>query len=724
MTGSLDAASYLLATNATNTAATALRDGLSASVLSYDAVIYGGTARAVFAAAHVARMGFRPLIIAPNGRIGGIDTGGLARRDMKGFNPHLGLNLLSRRQRAREAVYYGVDLATFAYSGSVPLSVEPKVAENLYREMLKEYGIPVLYFYRVSTINKPNLDIESIIVENIYANSQTKKIVGQIFIECSDECNFLIRTPGVTYNVGREANATYSETLSGVRGLQTDAGITTEVSPYVTAGVAASGLLPYVNAATVSAVGTADGNVQAFNHRLITTTDVANMQASWPQPLNYNPQWYEIYGRLCAANPTNFVTLSKAFLSVRVCTQTGINPTFSKYDWNNNGLSWSSDFIGGNVGFFTTDYAAQQTIVENHFDYTLGFVKFLQTDSRVPSALKTLIAGYALTKDEFQSDAYASVGQTYAARLKGTGMSPELYVREGARVVGDYVMTQAHVQKTTTVTDPVAYGIYNIDSHFCSRWATSTADSAVVRAEGGMTSILAGTFGIDYRVMLPKARECGNLLIVGPGMSTTHTAYNATRLEMTFNSLGEAAGVAAGLSLRTKRRLHAIKGGDLIPYLRTENTAPANVINVSGASAVASPANATITVTGTWTWGNTATADFLGVGYASVSGGSGQKIRVTPNSGAFPAGPVQLQLNMIVNSSSSLAVKVIVNDSTGTYTLYPKVQKGKTFFADLGVFQWAGDGTDYIEVWNAGDPNIAGSGSAAQQFDAVSILPL
>src|SRR3546814_8904222 len=43
--------------------------------------------------------------------------------------------------------------------------------------------------------------------------------------------------------------------------------------------------------------------------------------------------------------------------------------------------------------------------------------------------------------------------------------SPQLYIRESRRLIGEVVMTQHHCQGREVVDDPIGYAAYTMDSH-------------------------------------------------------------------------------------------------------------------------------------------------------------------------------------------------------------------------------------------------------------------
>ncbi len=56
---------------------------------------------------------------------------------------------------------------------------------------------------------------------------------------------------------------------------------------------------------------------------------------------------------------------------------------------------------------------------------------------------------------------------------------PQLYVREGRRMRGAYVLTQADVLKNAAKPDPIAVVSFPIDSHDCQRVRVATPRSSM-----------------------------------------------------------------------------------------------------------------------------------------------------------------------------------------------------------------------------------------------------
>jgi len=123
-----------------------------------------------------------------------------------------------------------------------------------------------------------------------------------------------------------------------------------------------------------------------------------------------------------------------------------------------------------------------------------------------------------------------------------------LYVREGRRMVSDYVMTQAHCESLCVAKDSVGLASYPMDSHFCQRVIVEENGVLTVRNEGGFGHPFPKAYPVAYRAIVPSGGECANLLVPGC-LSASHVAYGSIRMEPVFMILGQSAGLAAALAI-------------------------------------------------------------------------------------------------------------------------------------------------------------------------------
>ncbi len=75
--------------------------------------------------------------------------------------------------------------------------------------------------------------------------------------------------------------------------------------------------------------------------------------------------------------------------------------------------------------------------------------------------------------------------------------------------------------------------------------------------EGNVEATVHKPFPISYRSIVPKKTECTNLL-VPVCLSATHTAFGSIRMEPVFMILGQSAGAAAAIAIKSKKSVQDI----------------------------------------------------------------------------------------------------------------------------------------------------------------------
>src|SRR6266851_8532165 len=129
---------------------------------SYDLVVYGGTAGGVITAVSGAREGLKVVLLEPGNHLGGMATGGLSRTDF-GKKEVLGGDAVEfywRVGRKYEIGRYAQDVAWF---------YEPKVGEQVFREMLDQAKVRVLTRHRLrekTGVTKSGAKVLSVTMEN------------------------------------------------------------------------------------------------------------------------------------------------------------------------------------------------------------------------------------------------------------------------------------------------------------------------------------------------------------------------------------------------------------------------------------------------------------------------------------------------------------------------------------------------------------------------------
>ena len=471
-----------------------------------DIFIYGGTSAGVIAARSAALQGKTVIIVEPTNHIGGLTTGGLGYTDI-GKNQEL---------KGLAAEFYR-DIGKHYGTGGGKLVFEPKVASGIYAGYLDDSRITVLKKTGIKKLVKSGKRIKAAVVSGLdekgKCTGKNRKIKAKVFIDASYEGD-LLPLSGVSFTTGREKSSKYGEKWNGFhfsRYHQFPDG----VDPYVIEGDPQSGLLWGISSSSPSQEGDGDSLIQAYNLRVCLTDSTEN-KIPITEPDNYDATRYELLARLMAAQKPD----ARYFIWSPMPGR--------KTDINNYG-GFSTDMIGMNYDYIGASYERRAQILDAHTDYTKGLFWFILTDPRVPEKLSKEISRWGYPKDEYPENNH---------------WTPQLYVREGRRMVSDYVVTQADCEGKTRAEDGIAEAAYMMDSHNCQRVVVEKDGRRMVKNEGDVEIKIPGPYPISYRAIVPSADECSNLL-VPVCLSASHIAYGSIRMEPVFMSLGEVAARAA-----------------------------------------------------------------------------------------------------------------------------------------------------------------------------------
>ncbi len=509
---------------------------------SADLVVYGATASGVITAYSAAREGLRVVLLEPRMHLGGMVTGGLSATDLGQFKVIGGY---ARDFYMQAAAHYGLhDL-----DRPEDWRSEPHVDEAIFRKMLADAGVEV--HFRERLIEHRGVEVNGQHIASI-TTMDGRRWTAKVFADCGYEGDLMAQA-GVKYVYGRESIAQYGEGLAGVRAYTPKHQFTWPLSAYDEHHK----LLPEINPGPLAAPGTADKLVQTYNFRPILTHDPANM-LPFPRPAHYDASRFALLRRYLSefeAHKGRAPNLHDVTNPVPIPNQ--------KADFNNNGPI-STDYIGHSWKYPDGSYAEKQAIWDDHLKYTEGFFYFLAHDPSVPPGLQKEVNEWGLPKDEFQDSGH---------------WSNQLYIREGRRMVGVYVMRQVDLQTARTKPDSIGMGSYNSDSHNIQRIAK--ADGTVTNE--GDVQVPVQPYEIPYRVMLPDKSQMQNLL-VPVCVSATHVAYSSLRMEPQYMIMGQAAGVAASLSIRKGLAVQDVPVAELQENLRSHHA----VLHLSEANGAAS----------------------------------------------------------------------------------------------------------------------------------------
>jgi hypothetical protein len=652
-----------------------------------DLVVYGGTSAGVIAAVQAKKMGRSVLIVCPDKHLGGLSSSGLGFTDTgnKAVIGGLSRDFYHRvwkyyqkpetwTQQKREE-YGNKGQGTPAMDGEhrTMWIFEPRVAEAVFEDYVREFAIPVhrdRWLDRKDGVKKEGDRIVSI------RTLDGAVWRGKMFIDATYEGD-LMAAAGVSYHVGREANATYGETWNGnqVGTLHHTHWFRKPVSAYVVPGDPASGLLPGISADPPGEKGGADHRLQAYCYRMCLTNAAEN-RIPFEKPEGYDPKQYEL--------------LLRVF-------ETGWREHFGKFDpipnhktdTNNHG-PFSTDCIGANYDYPEATYERRREILAEHQRYQKGLMYFLANEARLPEEVRKAVSTWGLPKDEFLDNGH---------------WPHQIYVREARRMIGAYVMTELDCLDKRPTPESVGMGSYTLDSHNVRRYVLPDGN---VQNEGDIGVHCPRPYKVAYGALVPRKGQVANL-IVPVCVSSSHIAYGSIRMEPVFMVLGQSAATAALLALQAGSALQEL------PYerLRARLLEDGQVLEYGGAAAGASLGgeklsgivvdDAQAKRTGSWAESHVQ-SPYVGSGYLhdENAGKGAKKLRFEvplPKPGKY-----EVRLAYTPNPNRATNVPVTIEHAGGSTTV--KIDERKTpeiekVFATLGAHEFSGTKA-VIEVSNAG----------------------
>ena len=508
----------------------------AAEVIEADVCIYGGTAGGVAAAVQAARMGKTAVIAEFGNHLGGLTSGGLGATDI---GNKAAIGGIAREFYHRIALHYANSNAWrfeqreeyFAHRGgrstanelsgpdATMWTFEPHVAEDILFQMVNEAKVAVYFQQRLASVKKEGGRITEIAMEN------GKVYRAAMFIDATYEGDLMAKA-GVSYTVGREANAKYNETLNGIRAETPKHQFTVPVDPYLKPGDPGSGLLPFIQPG--------DGGTPGRGRR-------ARPGLQFPPLLHAGPRQPAAAPSAAQVRPGQIRTSGALPRSARRCA--GSTPELKAF-WNPIWMPNRKTDINNNGGFSTRLHRRQLRLPRRRLRHPradLAGARGLRSRLRLFPGHQPARAGEHARRD-------AEVGPGAGTSSSDTGNWPhQLYVREARRMVSDYVMTEHHCRGHQKADDPVGLGAYRMDSHNCQR----IVKGGHAENEGDVQVGGFAPYPISYRSIVPKASECENLL-VPICLSATHIAYGSIRMEPVFMILGQSAATAAALAMEGK----------------------------------------------------------------------------------------------------------------------------------------------------------------------------
>ncbi len=481
---------------------------LPAFAADYDIAVYGSTPAGIASAVVAARQGHRVALLEPTSHFGGLLTGGLSNTDFRTLEAVTGFyREYMDRVHADYIQRYGQDSkqAEECFFGA---HAEPHVSDRVLRAMMAEQ--PKLQLLMRHRLEAATRNGDTITAARFRSPAGGVTLNARVWIDATYEGD-LAAAAKAPYRIGRESTREYGERFAGV--LFFDQGR----------------ILP-------GSTGEADQNEQCANFRIIMTNRPSNRIAA-PRPPGYD-----------RAEFARFLPMLRSGRIKEVYTtdHSGI----LRLTHIPNGKSDMNDIKqapirlslpGENNGWSDGDEATRQRIYDRHVAHNIGLLYFLQNDPEVPQPIRDKANEWGLAKDEFVSNGH---------------LPPALYVREGRRILGDYVFTEHDTMpasrsvRAQVRADAIAMGDYSLNSH--GHQPAGPLYPTLFEGDFGFSTT---PFMIPYGVMLP--RGISNLL-VPVAMSASHVGYSALRLEPTWAALGHAAGLAAHLAFNTGGKTRAV----------------------------------------------------------------------------------------------------------------------------------------------------------------------
>jgi hypothetical protein len=657
---------------------------------TYDIVIYGGTSAAIIAAVQAKKMGKTVIVISPDKHLGGLSSGGLGFTDSgdKSVIGGLSRDFYHRvwqtyqqpgawKHEAKEKFgNKGQGTVAMDASERTMWIFEPSVAEKVFADYVKEFKLTIErdeWLDRAHGVEKKDGRIIAI------TTLSKRRFAGRIFIDATYEGD-LMAAAGVSYTVGREANAAFDETLNGIQLAHAKSHqFAGKVDPYVIEGYPKSGLLPGIQNIPVGGQdGASDKKIQAYNFRMCLTKVAAN-RVEFPQPPGYDPKQYALLARALVQGSTH------------VFGKFDLIPN-AKTDTNNHG-PFSTDNIGMNWDYPDASYERRREIIAEHRQYQQGYLYFLANDASVPAKIREDFAQWGLAKDEFTDNGH---------------WPHQIYVREARRMTADIVVNENHLKRKISTPRSVGMGSYNMDSHNVQRIVVKDADGkAYVRNEGDVQVNPGRPYPIEYGAIIPKKDQCTNLL-VPVCVSCTHIAYGSIRMEPVFMILGQSAATAACLAIDQKIAVQDVAYADLSAKLLADGqildrAAGPKAIRREGKELPGITVDdADAKVTGTWTE-SVASASFIGTGYRHDAKGEHGPMTARFEAKLPKAGKYEVFLALVPNANrASNAPVTIIHAGGSTEKKINLRDKTSTNLLSLGVYTFDDAHPAAVSIGNQG----------------------
>jgi hypothetical protein len=472
-------------------------------------VIYGATPGGIAAAVAAARFGQSVLLCEYEDHIGGIVSNGLTNADIGKRQAVGGLFYEFTRRVVR---YYermdrdnparpNVKLCRDGYW------YEANAAERIFHEMIAaEQGrIRLLLSHELKRATVTNNRLTAIALEDRARPGSSIEVEANVFIDATYEGD-LAAMSGAPFRTGREGRAEHGEPHAGriymkFHGAELLAGST----------------------------GEADDTTQAYCFRFHVTNDPAK-RVRIEKPSMYSRDDYRFLLEDIRAG-----RLTKFSEAIQVYPMPN-----GRFELNSNNIipgkdapSESLDLAEDCWDWPTATPARRHAIYERYLAHNVGMIWLLQNDPEIPRSLRADALQYGWHREEWPANGH---------------VPRQVYVRQGRRIVGDYILTEhdadldSELKRTRVQPSSIAVVEWAFDPHGHHRY-----DPAHPGVREGYIFVGHEPFQVPYGIVVPHHVDG---LLVPVACSCSHVAYNALRMEPVFMALGEACGIAAHVAVR------------------------------------------------------------------------------------------------------------------------------------------------------------------------------
>jgi len=489
---------------------------------SADVVVVGATPGGIAAAVAAARLGRDVALVEYEDHIGGIVTNGLTNADI---GKQQAVGGLFHEFTQRVVRYYLAGDGGNPAGPNVKLCrngyyYEASVAERIFHDMIGDSRdrIHLRLRHELKDATVADGRLVSVTCEDRAHPGRRVTFHGKVFVDATYEGD-LAAMAKAPYRVGRESREEYGEPHAG----------------RVYARFGEPDLLP-------GSTGEADRAIQAFCFRLHVTQNAKNsMQIE--KPVGYDRNDYRfLLEDIRSGRATKFTQ----------CVQLYPMPN-GKFELNSNhpdpktGVpSESFDLAEKCWDWPEATPEQRHRMYVRYLNHNVGLIWFLANDPEVPAAIRDEASQLGWCRDEWPQNG---------------NVPRQVYVRQGRRILGDYVLTEHDgdldpaLGRTKVQPTSIAVLEFPFDSHACHRF-----DPAHPGVREGYVFIKHEPLQVPYGVLVPRKVDG---LLVPVAASCSHIGYNALRMEPVFMALGETCGIAAHLAILHQTTVRAAPVAEL-----------------------------------------------------------------------------------------------------------------------------------------------------------------